>query len=379
MPRATLAVFTLGLALLACTRLSLPSSPFQPQQIPTDSAASDSQAIPRSDSLTQIPLHAGRGMRAGWYEVYFTDPANPASAQFSGGLDGPLVRAIDEAHLTVHVAVYSLTLHDVRAALVRAHRRGIDVRVVMESDNMDGEDPQALKEAGVSLLGDRRQGLMHDKFMIIDGTDVWTGSMNYTYSGTYLDNNNLIHIRSSDVAQDYETEFNEMFVHDRFGPDIGARIPHPRVDIEGTAVEVYFSPDDHVQSALVDILDGARSSIEFLAFSFTADPLGDALVRASSAGIKVRGVMDADQMQSNLGTEFDAFRASGLDVRLDGNPGQMHDKVLIVDGEIVAFGSYNFTGSAERTNDENLVVIHSPTVAALFAQEFQRIYALAGP
>ena len=64
------------------------------------------------------------------------------------------------------------------AALVKAHRRGVDVRLVMESDNLDSHDPQALKDAGVPVLGDRREGLMHNKFIVIDRTEVWTGSMN---------------------------------------------------------------------------------------------------------------------------------------------------------------------------------------------------------
>jgi phosphatidylserine/phosphatidylglycerophosphate/cardiolipin synthase-like enzyme len=324
-------------------------------------------------------MRVGRGFRGAWYEVYFTDPSSPSSRDFTGGLDQPLVAAIDAARLSVHVAMYSLSLHDVRLALIRAHRRGIDVRVVMESDNMDSEDPQDLKDAGVPMLGDRRQGLMHNKFMVIDSSEVWTGSMNYTGSGAYSDDNNLLRIHSNAIAQDYEVEFREMFDKDLFGPDLGDATPNPSVVVEGTPVEVYFSPDDHVQAALLALIDRARSSINFLAFSFTSNPLGDAVTRAAAAGVQVRGVMDADQARSNVGAEFDAFRAAGLAVRLDGNPGQMHDKVFIVDADVVAVGSYNFTASAERVNDENLVVIHSPAIASLYLSEFQRVYALSRP
>jgi len=255
----------------------------------------------------------------------------------------------------------------------------VDVRLVMESDNMDSEDPQDLKDAGIPMLGDRRQGLMHNKFMVIDGSEVWTGSMNYTSSGAYSDNNNLLRIQSTAIADDYEAEFREMFEEDLFGPDVGDPAPNPRVLVGGTPVEVYFSPDDHVQTALLTLLDGARSSINFLAYSFTSNLLGDAVTRAAAAGVQVHGVMDTDQARSDLGTEFDAFRSGGLDVRLDGNAGQMHDKLFIVDDALVAVGSYNFTASAERVNDENLLVLHSPAIARLYLQEFQRVYALASP
>jgi phosphatidylserine/phosphatidylglycerophosphate/cardiolipin synthase-like enzyme len=321
----------------------------------------------------------GRGFRGPGYEIYFTDPTSPSASQFDGGLDQPLVAAIDAARLSVHVAIYSLNLNDVRLALIRAHRRGVDVRLVMESDNMDSEDPQDLKDAGIPMLGDRRQGLMHNKFMVIDGSEVWSGSMNYTGSGAYSDNNNLLRIQSTAVAQDYEAEFREMFQKDLFGPDLGDPTPNPHVLVDGTPIDVYFSPDDHVQAALLTLLDSARSSINFLAYSFTSNPLGDAVARAAAAGVKVHGVMDADQARADVGTEFDAFRSSGLDVRLDRNAGQMHDKLFIVDDDLVAVGSYNFTASAERVNDENLLVIHSPAIARLYLQEFQRVYALAKP
>jgi phosphatidylserine/phosphatidylglycerophosphate/cardiolipin synthase-like enzyme len=368
-----------SLLLFACKSFSLPLAPSisapgspGPSQPPTS-------PLGATDALTQIPLHVGHGVRGAWYEVYFTDPSDSASSQLTGGLDEPLVNGIDAARLSVHVAIYSLSLHDVRDALIRAHRRGVDVKVVMESDNMDGPEPQALKDAGIPLLGDRRQGSMHNKFIVIDGEEVWTGSMNFTVSGVYADDNNLVHVRSTQIAEDYEAEFTEMFVNDQFGPDAGSPTPNPPVMIDGTPIQVYFSPDDHVQSALVQLLGAAQSSIFFLAFSFTSHALGDAIIQREAAGVTVSGVMDTDQARSNLGTQFDAFRYAGLDVRLDGNAGQMHDKVMIVDQKVVALGSYNFTNSAELENDENLLVIHSPTIAAQYLQEFRRIYALTRP
>ena len=311
--------------------------------------------------------------------MYFTDPTNPASDQLSGGIESALVEAIDGARLSVHAAMYSLTLKDVRDALLRAHRRGIDVKVVMESDNLDAGAPQRLKEAGVPLLGDRREGLMHDKFMIIDGTEVWTGSMNFSTSGAYLDNNVLVRVRSTALAEDYEAEFSEMFVDDHFGPETGRPTPNPTITVSDIPMEVYFSPDDHVETALTQLLGSARSRIAFLAYSFTSDGLGSAVVQAEESGVNVSGVMDADQSASNQGTELESFRDAGIDVRLDGNPGQMHEKVLIIDEKIVVLGSYNFSASAEESNDENVLVIHDAALARFCLDEFSRIYALAGP
>ncbi len=352
--------------------------PSVPRATATRTAAPVTIPTPK-DGLFDLPMAAGYGVDGGWFQLYFTDPANPAAAQRNGGPDAPLVAAIDAAKLSIDAAMYSLTLRSVRQALVRAHRRGVDVRVVMESDNTDTDDVQALKDAGIPVLGDRREGLMHNKFLILDRKEVWTGSMNMTGDGAYEDRNNLMRIESADLAADYEAEFNEMFVDDKFGPDHGTATPLPHLTIDGTAVDVYFSPDDHVQAALLDLLQNAKTNIEFLAYSFTSDPLSEAIRERAAAGVRVRGVMDAGQVKTNRGTEYDRFRTAGLDVRLDGELGLMHHKVLIIDRQVVVLGSYNFTASAEKTNDENVLIIHNPDVAMQFLQEFRRVYAAAQP
>ncbi|MBV6392665.1 MAG: Cardiolipin synthase [Anaerolineales bacterium] len=327
--------------------------------------------------LAPIELPAGYGADGGWIQIYFTNPQSPLASQKTGGIDGPLADAIDSAKLSVDVAIYSLSLNSVRDALLRAHDRGARVRLVMESDNLDRSDPQKLKDAGIPVLGDRREGLMHNKFTIIDGSEVWVGGMNYTDSGAYEDNNVLIRIRSVKMAENYTKEFEEMFVEDRFGDNVLAETPNPRVTIDGTPVDTYFSPDDGAQAILYDILNEARESIYFMAFSFTADPLGEAIRARAAEGVTVAGVMDEEQVKSNQGTEFDPFRQAGLDVYMDGNAGQMHHKIIVVDESVVVVGSYNFTNSAESRNDENLMAIYNDSIAAFFIEEFKRVYGAA--
>ena len=103
--------------------------------------------------LTEIPLPAGYGAHGSWIDIYFTDPESPLASQETGGPDGPLAESIDAARLSVDVAVYSLSLSSIRDALIHAHERGVQVRVVMESDNMDRSAPQALVDAGIPVLG----------------------------------------------------------------------------------------------------------------------------------------------------------------------------------------------------------------------------------
>lgn len=324
-----------------------------------------------------IDLQAGYGLRGPWFELYMTNPESPLSPQGTGGIDGPLVEAINAARLSIDVAAYSITLNSVRYALIDAHDRGVTVRIVMESANMDTSDVQRLLEAGVPIVGDNRQGLMHDKFMVIDRSEVWLGSMNFTDSGAYDDNNNMIRILSTKVAENYSVEFNEMFNDDMFGPDVVERTPNPTVTLDGTRVDTYFSPDDHVLSTLYTLLGDADESIYFLAFSFTSNELGEIVRVKADAGLDVKGVMDKEQVASNTGTEYDPFRQAGLNVRIDGNDGQMHHKVFIIDEKIVILGSYNFSRAAEERNDENILILYNESIAKFFLQEFQRVWGQA--
>jgi phosphatidylserine/phosphatidylglycerophosphate/cardiolipin synthase-like enzyme len=352
-----------GLALSSCGQIPATPTP--------------SVEITPGSGITPIDLQAGFGVRGSWFELYFTDPTSSLSPQGTGGVDGPLVDAIDRARLSIDAAAYSLSLNSVRFALINAHRRGVQVRVVMESTNMDRSDPQALIEAGIPVIGDNMDGLMHDKFMVIDKSEIWLGSMNFTDSGAYDDNNHLMRIHSTKLAENYSLEFKEMFEEDMFGPNIVPETPNPVVTIDETRVENYFSPDDGVIHVLAALLNDAQESIYFLAFSFTSNELGDILRAKDEAGLTVAGVMDEEQILSNQGTEFDPFKQAQIDVRIDGIAGQMHHKVFIVDEEIVVLGSYNFSQNAEVRNDENVIIVYSPIIAEQFIMEFERVKKLA--
>jgi phosphatidylserine/phosphatidylglycerophosphate/cardiolipin synthase-like enzyme len=370
------------LNLMSACDFSTPTAKPAPPASVTAPVATTGEADSTAEAplmLTEIPLEAGYGVSGGWFELYFTNPRSPLASQETGGVDVPLAAAIDSARLSVDVAVYSLSLNSVRDALINAHKRGVRVRMVMESENLDRSDPQKLKDAGIPILGDRREGLMHNKFVVIDNSEVWLGSMNFTDSGAYADNNNLMRIRSVKMAENYTTEFEEMFMDDKFGDEVVAETPNPTVEIDGTRIDVYFSPDDGVQTSLSELLENAQESIYFMAFSFTSDSIGNNIRSRAQDDVTVAGVMEDEQINSNAGTEFDPFRQAGLDVLRDGNEGQMHHKVMIIDGSIVVLGSYNFTKSAETRNDENLIVIYNRKIAAQFMAEFQRVYSQAQP
>src|SRR5689334_9083371 len=100
------------------------------------STSNDSTPAPKKATATaaltlmKIELPAGYGVSGPWFELYFTNPKSPLAPQLTGGPDGPLAAAIDAARLSVDLAIYSLSLNSIRDALLRAHDRGVRVRLV---------------------------------------------------------------------------------------------------------------------------------------------------------------------------------------------------------------------------------------------------------
>jgi phosphatidylserine/phosphatidylglycerophosphate/cardiolipin synthase-like enzyme len=113
-----------------------------------------------------------------------------------------------------------------------------------------------------------------------------------------------------------------------------------------------------------------------MAFSFTQDDLGAALLARAEAGVDVMGIFETRGSETEF-SELPALYCAGLLVRQDGNPGTFHHKVFIVDGEIVVTGSLNFSENADDSNDENVVVIGNSDIAAQYLAEFERRWAEA--
>jgi phosphatidylserine/phosphatidylglycerophosphate/cardiolipin synthase-like enzyme len=253
----------------------------------------------------------------------------------------------------------------------------VQVRLVTDETNGDEDALLTLRQAGIPVAArpDEGWGIMHNKFVVVDSTWIWSGSWNLTSNGTYRNNNNAIIIASRALAEDYTVEFEELF-SGLYGASSPANTPNPVIDLnadgETVRVEVYFAPEDGAGDHLINTLSSARSSVRFMSFVFTSGPIADALIDLQEAGITVQGIVE-DRSADDRYSQVDRLRAGGVDVLPDGNPYIMHHKVFIIDDQTVVMGSYNFTNSAEERNDENLLIIHDPDVAAAFLAEFGRV------
>jgi len=152
-------------------------------------------------------------------------------------------------------------------------------------------------------------------------------------------------------------------------------------------IEVCFSPPlpggCDPSTAIEAAIGAARKSVLIQAYEITPGPLVTALINAHRHGVDVRAIVDYKQLTDRRNHD-DAFAvehlgAAGIPVLIDKPPGLMHDKVMIIDGEIVVTGSFNYTYSAEHRNVENLLVIHDSALAAQYVQHWRSRATQARP
>jgi phosphatidylserine/phosphatidylglycerophosphate/cardiolipin synthase-like enzyme len=326
---------------------------------------------------------APAGASAGNTQILFTTPSLVYPDVRNRRSPSPLLQAviadIDGARKSIDLATFDYDIPELTDALIRAKERGVTVRLIVDSENLEtpevSEQTGRLQTAGIPVHFDDREPFMHNKFLVVDAGVAWTGSWNMTTNDTFRNNNNMVRFRNDLLAADYTREFNQMF-EGRFGGKKTSGTPYPRVQVAGANVEVYFSPEDGVAKYVVQRLQNATSNIRFMTFSYTADDIANAMIAKAKAGLVVQGVFER-QNASGTGSEYSKLKSGGVDVLHDGNCYILHHKVIIIDDRTVITGSYNFTGSAERDNDENLVIIDDPAIARSFLDEFNRTYAQA--
>jgi phosphatidylserine/phosphatidylglycerophosphate/cardiolipin synthase-like enzyme len=319
------------------------------------------------------------------YTLLFTNP-NQTSHDLSDPIGETVARYINQAQSTLDIAAYELNNKSIAEAIGQAKSRGVQIRVVTEHSNRQKAPLQELGQQGIPVEDDgaENRGLMHDKFLIIDGQVLGMGSMNLTRNCTQRNNNNFIFWDSrqdpaiAQLIDNYQIEFEQLW-SGKFGPMKIAQTPYPKIQLkDGTVLETYFSPEDQPLTALENTLTEAKQSVDILAFSFTSRALEETLQQDMARGVVVRGIFE--QKQNSTYSSFLRLSAFGGDLREDTNPYMMHHKVLLIDRDSdtpsVAFGSFNFSNGANTRNDENLLIVHNnKALSQSFAQEFDHLWS----
>ena len=137
--------------------------------------------------------------------------------------------------------------------------------------------------------------------------------------------------------------------------------------------KVLFSPGTEIGDALLDLLHGARESVKLCVFSITDHRLGKAIMECHNRGLEVEIITD-DQKIFDRGSEIQGMRSKGIDIKIDHSKYHMHNKFGVIDNRIAFTGSFNWTYTAQRHNQENLLVTTNHDIVKQFAEEFTRLW-----
>jgi len=329
-------------------------------------------------------------------KVYFTKPGIDQSTGEDSHIQDKIASLIDSAQNSIDICIYELSLPIIYNSIINAYKRGVKVRFVGDIDNINYPGYIEFFKARIpSKLGNDDK-IMHNKFMIIDNFYVITGSANYTTSAFFNNNENVLFIRSSNVANYYKKEFDNFFVLGQFGnkKQIFDGFFDNKFKINSSEIEVYFTPYSNyirVDNIIINYITNAKSSIYFAIFSFTHEGIASNMINmVYDKNIKLLGLFDKGWHQSSEYSVHDMFINARLNIHFDGNENfvkdnpysgaKIHNKYLIIDYEtdypIVITGSYNFSLSASiEGNDENIVIIkNDKKIAKSYYNEFIKIF-----
>ncbi|MBI4864586.1 MAG: DUF1669 domain-containing protein, partial [Candidatus Riflebacteria bacterium] len=329
--------------------------------------------------LVVVALCSG-GVLAGSLEVYF-GPTKPGDKD---GLDTQTVKVINSAKKRINGAIHELRLGSIADALVAAHKRGVEVRIVGDDDYYENEFMKKLRQAGIKTKSDENtKYIMHDKFVVADGARMTTGSYNLTDTCSYNNYNNLLVIEDAKVCELYDAEFEKLWAGNMYGASDGAvHSLSLKVGGRNVPVEIFFQPRfQGTQDKIVELLTAARKSIHMAQFAFFSATVANVLAAKREAGLEVKAVIDYAMVYGELMplNQIGTLAEKAVPFCIGDDPkGKLHHKLFVVDADgddpVVITGSANASSSGFKGNVENIIVIHDGAIAKRYRDEVVKLF-----
>ncbi len=302
-----------------------------------------------------------------------------------GGADSLLKPIVDFIGRAGHrqklmIAVQEIDNPAIAEAIIEARLRGAIIDLVVEQSyllaakkpkdlasafsaggkhEINRELFNAILRSTTDIKVDFNPNIFHQKFMIL-GNRVLTGSTNFTTTGVTKNLNHIVVINDAQVANVYKDEFREIR-EGRFGKfSLGHGAAPKEAEVSGLRVKPLFAPDHGPEMEIMKQILKAKDRIDFAAFTFAkSSGIDDALIAAHKNGITVNGVLDRRQANQKWAAKKPLTDA-GIKITVAGGQGalgKVHHKLMTIDDQIAIFGSFNYTKPANKSNDENIIIV----------------------
>ncbi|MEY3222542.1 MAG: hypothetical protein RLZZ203_1398 [Cyanobacteriota bacterium] len=268
--------------------------------------------------------------------------------------------------------------------------------------------------------GSKGSSLMHHKFVVVDNRFIIITSANFTFSDTSGDisnlsslgnTNNLLKIDSSELANLLTEEFNIMWgdgvggkPDSKFGVTKPVRKPQT-ITLDNSKITIHFSPTSPSQpwsnstnGLIAKTLSASTKTVDLALFVFSDQQLANILEERHNQNVQIRALIESQfayhpysevldmmgfALSDNCKYEVDnrpwknPISTVGVPILAKGD--SLHDKFAVIDNQTVITGSHNWSEAANNSNDETLIVIENPAIAAHYQREFNRLYGKIKP
>jgi phosphatidylserine/phosphatidylglycerophosphate/cardiolipin synthase-like enzyme len=406
------------------------------------------QYSPKQQTLRPLPQDAA-------IQVYFNhnqisqyeDPYRHFIRQ-GDNLEQHIIEAINQAQFSVDLAVMEFRLTKVAEALIAKHNLGVKIRILIDNKynktladytpqeiaRMNRHDKQAfeelkrypadalalLRESGIEIKDDtsggmtKGSGLMHHKFLVVDGKTSIISSGNLTTSDMHGDfkslesrgnaNNMVVVPNNPELAQALTTEFNYMWQglfksRKPYRPPVTIAVGEGNITVNFSPASKKTKSEFTSNGMIANYLQQASSKVHIAVFVYSDQLLSDTLGAVREKGINdIKVLIDEDFYRQPYSKAYDAMgvcpprgkKNSKVQVNPWRNPittvgfptssigdRGVHSKMAILDEKLVITGSQNWSKAANYSNDETLIAIENAKVAAHYEREFNRLYKIA--
>jgi phosphatidylserine/phosphatidylglycerophosphate/cardiolipin synthase-like enzyme len=300
-------------------------------------------------------------------KAYFSYPGRFTDTVKKREVIESILNIINSAEYSLQIYAYSFNNPEMISALKEAKKRGVKIEIVGDKDHTY----ELLKENGFTIKDWKQSGLHHIKVILADNKTLFTGTGNFSRQGLTNDWNGYIQLDVDKINRSNTLDF------------LNENYKLPVLDTNG--ISFISSPENGYlsQNILLEKVESAKVSIDFLIFDHFDGVLSHALRKASERGVKVTGVYDApvDEEGEYLA---DNFYGVSSEIYKDGNEdivetgsfpegGLLHHKSMIIDGKILLSGSYNYSTNAKDSNREILFYTENRNLVQDFQKEFYRV------
>ena len=156
--------------------------------------------------LILLILFFAASLQAADIRVYFSP---------KGGCTEAVVDTLNKATNSVLVQAYSFTSVPIAKALVDAHKRGVNIRVILDKSNRTANYSSAdfVQRAGITTYIDAKHSIAHNKIIVVDAKTILTGSFNFTKAAEDSNAENLLVIQDSKLAAEYAVNWHTHLKH----------------------------------------------------------------------------------------------------------------------------------------------------------------------